>query len=108
MIDFEINFKTPIKNWNLKNPKLRQKNLGVLAEETGVSVNYLSLFGKRYNKQLKAHFEVIFNSDDKQVIRQNWEKYLQLNIIAFSRLEAIRVALECEIWDLVKVFKITD
>lgn len=101
MKKFEVTIKEAIKSWNEKNPTLKQKNISILAEQTEQTKNYLSQIGKRYNKQFNAHLEVIFNSEDKETIRQSWEHYKTLNIIWVNNLEKIRVALECEIYDLI-------
>lgn len=105
MSKFKVKIKEAIKVWNSKNPHLRQKNIKTLADEIGVNKNYISVIGKRFVNQFEAHFEVILNSDDKEIIKLNWNEYLGLDIILINRLEAIRVALECEIWDLVTKIK---
>lgn len=102
MKKFTITIQEAINNWNSKNPTLKQKNITILAEEIGTSKNYISQLGKRYSERLELHLEVIFVSDDKETINLNWESYKQLNLITINYLEAIRVALDCDIWDLVK------
>lgn len=102
MKKFTITIKEAIQQWNKKNPTLKQKNITILAEETETTKSSISQFGKRYSERLEAYLEVIFISKDKELIKKNWESYKQLNLTTINFLEAIRVALECEIWDLVK------
>jgi len=103
MKKFVITIKEAIKSWNEKNPTLKQKNIGILAEEIGATKQYVSQLGRRYSERLEAHLEVIFASpEDKELIKKNWESYKELNLTTINNIEAIRVCLECEIWDLFK------
>lgn len=99
---FKAKIKQAVKDWNKKNPTLRQKTISSVAEEVGVTVQYISAIGKRYKKQFNAHFEVIFNSPKKEVIKQNWESYTKLDILLLQNIEAIRTNLGCEIYDLIE------
>jgi len=102
MKKFIITIKEAIKLWNKNNPTLKQKNLSNLAEETNLTAQYISQLGKRYSERLEAHLEVIFSSEDKEVIKKTWESYLALNLTTINNIELIRIALGCEIWDLFK------
>lgn len=102
MNKFTVTLKEAIKSWNERNPTLRKKTISSLAEEIGMTKQDLSQLGKRSNKKLNSHLEVIFANEDKAKINWNWEHYLTLNIIALNHFEAVRKALNCSIWDLIK------
>lgn len=102
MKKFTVTLKQAIANWNERNPTLRKKTISSLAEEIGMTKQDLSQLGKRSNKKLNAHLEVIFETNVSCKIYKNWEHYLTLNIIALNHFEAVRKALDCNIWDLIK------
>ena len=102
MAKFTVNIKKCAQSWNDKNPTLRKKTSSSIAEEIGITKQGLSQISKLINNdKLKAHLGVIFLVKDKAKIKQNWEKYLELNNITLNHLENVRKSLECEIWDLI-------
>ena len=102
MPQFKLNHKQCLKDWNLSNPKLKQKNSSILAEETGLRLDYISTIGKRYKKEFNVHFTAIFASNDNDKIKQVWREYLKRNLLLLNNIEKIRVNLGVEITDLIK------
>lgn len=103
MAQFKSNIKEAISNWNTKNPTLRKKTLGSIAKEIGVSASAISqIDNNNSTMQFQKHSAVIFDSKDKQKQIENFNLYKKLDIPIIKRLEAIRVILECEIYDLIK------
>ena len=103
MAQFKSNIKEAISNWNKKNPTLRKKTVGSIADELGVSSSALSQIDNNNSaNQFQKHCAVIFDSKDKKKQIENFNLYKKLEIPIIKRLEAIRVILECEIYDLIK------
>ena len=101
-MEFKIIIKEQLNIRNNANPNSPKMTLGDLAQIVGTSSQTLSQLGKRFSKNLNKHLEVIFNSDEKDIIKATWNIYLQKNIIILNRIEKIRIAFGCEIWDLIK------
>jgi len=101
MITYTTTIKEAIENWNKSNPEKKQKTLVSLADEIGTSSQVLSQLGTRHSKNFNKHCEVIFSRERYEDINALWNYYLTLNIIMLNRLEKIRIALDCNVWDLI-------
>ena len=106
MAQFKSNIKEAISNWNKKNPTLRKKTVGSIADELGVSSSALSQIDNNNSaNQFQKHCAVIFDSKDKQKQIENFNLYKKLDIPIIKRLARICEILECEIYDVIKKIK---
>lgn len=101
MATYKVTIKEAVDDWNKKNPEKKQKTLVSLAEEIGTSSQVLSQLGVRHSKNFNKHCEVIFQREDYETINSMWTYFTTINIIILNRLEKIRIALGCNIWDLI-------
>jgi len=100
MSNYKVNTKNALALWSKKYPAMKM-NLTVLSEKTGISQQNISQLNSRYKEIIQVHAKVLFLDDDKERIKEVWALYSKLEQPLFVILEAIRVFLECEIWDLI-------
>lgn len=94
------NIKEAISKWNEKNPTLRKKTLGSIADDLGISTSALSQI--ETSSQFQKHAAVIFDSNDRNKQIETFELYRKLDIPVIKKLARITDFLECDVCDLVK------
>lgn len=96
---YKSTIKESISEWNRKNPELRKKTLGIVAQELGVSTSSLSQIDS--SNQYQKHASVIFESDVKFEQMTIFNLYQKLDIPLINKLKKIMEILDCQIYDLI-------
>lgn len=96
----KLSIKEAITTWNQKNPELRKKTLGSVAEQLGVTASSLSQIEN--SNQFKKHLSVIVYSKNKKKQVETFALYKKVDIPVINKLAKITKILDCEIYDIVK------